>query len=281
VPDPSNPSSVRFGPFALDVSSGELRSDDLGGQVAERLPPQPARLLAHLIARAPDLVSRDEIRELLWPDVEVEFEESLHSCIRKIRLALGDSATTPQYIETVPRRGYRFIGASADAAAPDARPLSEANRSRPRVLVAVLAVVAVIVAAGLGYQVTRGPETAVLRIAVMPSPQGAAGIEGTGGGLAEAIVRLLMDRAPAVEVIGPTTTERFVGRIRMLLVELQVDYVVNMREAPAADGGSTVRLLIEIIRSSDGAHAWVRYLDELPAGGAAAAIVEAATLVRQ
>jgi len=96
----------RFGQFELDLAAGELRRN--GRRV--RLQPQPFKLLALLARRGGNLVGRDEIRSELWPDgTFVDFDQSVNFAIKQIREVLGDSAERPLYIETVPRRGYRFI----------------------------------------------------------------------------------------------------------------------------------------------------------------------------
>ena len=99
--------TIVFGPFQLDTRSLELRKD--GRQV--RLRPQPCRLLALLALRANELVTREELRQTLWPaGVYVRFDLGLNSCLKQIRRALGESAEVPGYIETLTRRGYRFLG---------------------------------------------------------------------------------------------------------------------------------------------------------------------------
>jgi DNA-binding winged helix-turn-helix (wHTH) protein len=98
--------SYRFGQFELDLGAGELRRN----AARVRLQPQPFKLLALLVRRAGGLVGRDEIRTELWADgTFVDFDQSVNFAIKQIREALGDSAERPLYIETVPRRGYRFI----------------------------------------------------------------------------------------------------------------------------------------------------------------------------
>src|SRR5206468_9336720 len=98
--------NLRFAPFDLDVATGELRRD--GRPVM--LQPQPARVLALLATQAGRLVTRDEIRAQIWGgDTFVDFEQGLNYCITQIRAALGDAAKTPRFIETLQRRGYRFI----------------------------------------------------------------------------------------------------------------------------------------------------------------------------
>ena len=98
--------TYRFGQFELDLVAGELRRNAR----RVRLQPQPYKLLALLARRAGSLVGRDEIRTELWPDgTFVDFDQSVNFAIKQIRDVLGDSAERPLYIETVPRRGYRFI----------------------------------------------------------------------------------------------------------------------------------------------------------------------------
>ena len=98
--------AVTFGPYRLELTTGEL----LRSGIAVRLQPQPSRLLVLLVQRAGQLVTRDEIRRLVWgPETFVDFDQSVNFCVRQIRTALRDHADRPCYIETIPRRGYRFI----------------------------------------------------------------------------------------------------------------------------------------------------------------------------
>jgi eukaryotic-like serine/threonine-protein kinase len=102
----THPAVLRFGAFELDARSGELRKHaDL-----VKLSPQPIKLLSLLAQHSGEVVSRDDIRRQLWPDgTFVDFDQGLNFCIRQIREALGDDASSPQYVETLPRRGYRFL----------------------------------------------------------------------------------------------------------------------------------------------------------------------------
>jgi len=100
---------IRFGVYEADLRSGELRKQ--GRKI--RLTGRPFQILALLLERPGELVSREEIRTRLWPaDTFVDFEHGMNSAIRKMRDALGDSAHKPRFIETLPRRGYRFIATS-------------------------------------------------------------------------------------------------------------------------------------------------------------------------
>ena len=99
--------ALRFGAFEMDLRAGELRR---AGNLV-RLQPQPFKVLALLACRAGEVVTREEIQAEVWPaGTFVDFEQSLNFCIRQIRSALGDSALTPRYVETLPRRGYRWVG---------------------------------------------------------------------------------------------------------------------------------------------------------------------------
>ena len=100
------PLRVQLGSFELDMKAGELRKNGL--QV--RLQEQPFQILLMLVERSGQLVTLDEIKKKLWPnDTVVEFDHSIHTAIKKLRQALDDSASSPKYIETVARRGYRLI----------------------------------------------------------------------------------------------------------------------------------------------------------------------------
>src|SRR5437870_9236307 len=107
VPQPSSAGRiVRFGVFELDLLAGELRK----GGARIRLQEQLFQVLAMLLERPGDVVTRDDLREKLWPaDTFVDFDHSLNTAINKIREALGDSAGNPRFVETLARRGYRFI----------------------------------------------------------------------------------------------------------------------------------------------------------------------------
>ena len=98
--------SARFGLFEVDLVSGELRKD--GTRI--RLQEQPFRVLAMLLERPGEMVTREEMRSQLWPgDTFVDFDHGLNTAVNKLREALGDAAANPRFVQTVARRGYRFI----------------------------------------------------------------------------------------------------------------------------------------------------------------------------
>jgi DNA-binding winged helix-turn-helix (wHTH) protein len=97
---------VCFGPFEADLRTGELRRDGARVELQEL----PFRVLAALVSRPGELLTRDDLRALAWPSgVFVDFEHGLNKAVNKIRRALGDSAGAPRYVETLPGRGYRFV----------------------------------------------------------------------------------------------------------------------------------------------------------------------------
>jgi len=111
---------IRFGVFEIDLQSGELRRDGL----KVRLQEQPFQILAMLIERPGEMVTREDLCRKLWPaDTFVDFDHSLNAAVKRLRDALGESAEMPIFIETLARRGYRFIapvnvaGAESDVAA--------------------------------------------------------------------------------------------------------------------------------------------------------------------
>src|SRR5438093_1015237 len=138
---------VRFGIFELDAKSGELSRHGL----KIRLPEQSFRILRMLLDRPGEVVTREELRQRLWAsDTSVDFDAGLNSAIRKLRDALDDSAENPRFIETLPRRGYRFIG-SMESAIPEAVPAAppaakSAARSRRGLMAGGLLLVVTIVA---------------------------------------------------------------------------------------------------------------------------------------
>ncbi|HXV75315.1 MAG TPA: winged helix-turn-helix domain-containing protein [Candidatus Polarisedimenticolaceae bacterium] len=259
--------SYRFGAFAFDADSGELRRLDSAAPPA-RLPPQPARLLALLADKNGEVVTREEIRERIWSGVEVEFDTSLHFCIRQIRAALGDSASGSRYVETLPRRGYRLIPEVETSSPAGATPADRGRRGWWRaggatVLVGAAAAAALLLSGGRSGPANADP----LRIAVMPFRPPAVTPFGEIPPIAEWIVEDLTHTAgPRAAIIGPTTTTGYDGTdaaIARLAADYDLDYVVNGR---FLDDGRGARMLAELIRVSDGAHTWVEAYHELDDG---------------
>lgn len=149
---------VRFGPFELDARSGELRREGVVVPLAR----QPFKLLSALAARPGEVVTRDELRRTIWgEETFVDFERGLNFCVLQARAALGDDARNPLYIETLPKRGYRFV-APVNAARPAPRP----ERSRPRWHVAFVALTVALILLAAWQQ--RALPASSQRLAVLP-----------------------------------------------------------------------------------------------------------------
>ena len=118
----------RFGPFELSEREGELRK----GGVRIKLQEQPFRVLVELVANPGNLVSREDLHKKLWPaDTLVDFDVGLNSAIRTLRQALNDDAENPRYIETLAKRGYRFMAPVDKAAMDPLRALGLLRRGHP------------------------------------------------------------------------------------------------------------------------------------------------------
>jgi DNA-binding winged helix-turn-helix (wHTH) protein/Tol biopolymer transport system component len=153
---------VRFGPFELDIQLGELRKSG----IRLKLQGQPIQILEMLLAKPGELVTREEIQQRLWPaDTFVDFDHGLNTAVKKLRQALGDEVDAPRYIDTLPKRGYRFIGevekepprevTAAAAGVTALQPERSRVGWRPRKWVAAVSVTALLGAGGLIYRSSR------------------------------------------------------------------------------------------------------------------------------
>ena len=125
----SNPRArmVRFATFEVDLSARELRKSG----VKIKVHGQPFEVLAMLVERPGEIVPREELKQKLWPtDTFVDFDHGVNTAINRLREALGDSAENPRFVETVPRRGYRFIAPIEPGAVPFARCSLRTKESR-------------------------------------------------------------------------------------------------------------------------------------------------------
>lgn len=162
------PRRLRFGEFEFDPGAREL--DGPAGAV--RLQPQPARLLELLIEHGGAVVPREQVRRHLWPDeVHVEYDQSMNTCVKRIRSALGDSAEAPRYIETLPRLGYRFmvpVTEVSGAGSPlEARGGAGGPWTRPAIVAIVL--VAAVIATVASLAVWRSLAVSPCREAAPPA----------------------------------------------------------------------------------------------------------------
>jgi DNA-binding winged helix-turn-helix (wHTH) protein len=126
---PKGTAILRFGPFELDAVAGELRKSGL----KLRIPDQPLRVLTALAERCGEIVMREELAGILWPDgTQVDFENGLNAAVKKLRSALGDSGESPRYIEKVPRRGYRLLVPVVPLPPPAPESVAGRKQSPPR-----------------------------------------------------------------------------------------------------------------------------------------------------
>src|ERR1700757_3852790 len=128
-PPSANGLRYRFGVYEADVRAGELLRD--GSKI--KLQEQPFQVLVALLERPGDVVTREDLRQRLWPsDTFVDFDHSLNTAINKLREALRDSASSPRYVETLARRGYRFLGTvERPDATPDSAPAAPVDNKPP------------------------------------------------------------------------------------------------------------------------------------------------------
>ena len=144
--------SVHFGIFEVDLRAGELRRN--GSKV--KLQEQPFQILTMLLARPGDVVTREELQKKLWPaDVFVDFDHSLNAAIRRLRDALGDSAENPRFVETVARRGYRFLAPVNGATATLISPPVPLPATSPKHLGLSLTIAVLLVGVLLGWIIAR------------------------------------------------------------------------------------------------------------------------------
>src|ERR1019366_4200810 len=151
----TRPRLIHFEDFELDTRAGELRK----AGVKLKLTGQPLLVLAALLERPGDVVTRDELQKRLWPDTFADVDHNLNTAINKIREALGDSAESPHYVETVPRRGYRFIG---ELKVPEPPPVAikpdrilPAHRKWLRIGAGIFAILVLSIGAVLGFRSFR------------------------------------------------------------------------------------------------------------------------------
>jgi DNA-binding winged helix-turn-helix (wHTH) protein/TolB-like protein len=261
---------MRFGLFEFDPATGELSRE--GTPV--RLQPQPARVLGLLVERPGEIVSREDLRRHVWGnETFVDFERGLNFCIAQIRSALGDSADSPRYVETVPKRGYRFIAPAGPIAAagegaairPTPDPTSLAPTRMPlRTLVALLISVAAALGAFIMVRQRVLVPAASVPIAVVPfdNQTGSREFDALAEGLADATVaELAQSDRPRLAVVGNAQilrTARSFRDVKRIGAELDVDYVVL---GQLQRDGERMRVIAHLIRVSDERHLWANRFD--------------------
>jgi TolB-like protein/DNA-binding winged helix-turn-helix (wHTH) protein len=267
---------VRAGLFEVDLGSGEVHKS--GRKVP--LQEQPFRVLAMLLERPGGVITREELQSRLWPaDTFVGFDESINTAIRKLRVAFGDSADNPRFIETIPRRGYRFVAPvheaiaeppqlSENVAVGDAN--AEVPRGRPGSVhwsaVALSAAALLVVLAGVAY-LTRSHRFANsaaqkrVMLAILPfqNLSNDPRQEYFSDGLTEETITDLGQLSPEqLGVIARTSAMAYKHTnktISQIGHELGVDYIL---EGSVRREGGEARVSAQLIRVSDQTHLWAQ-----------------------
>src|SRR5580700_1540764 len=276
-----------FDEFEVDLRSGELW--ERGNRL--RLQDQPFQVLRVLLERRGEIVTRDELKQTLWPaDTFVDFDDGLNTAVRKIRDALGDSAEKPRYIETIPRRGYRFVGRLADVApailpspvegskgsvepektnvaassyAAAANQKTFFSRHRRVLLAAVTALAAISVALALYRGSAKGAKQPPIRsLAVLPlkNLSGDPTQEYLADGLTEGLIGRLSG-IHNLRVISRTSVMRLKDThlsVPEIGKTLQVDAIV---EGSVIRDGSRIRVHAQLIRAATDEHFWSEAYD--------------------
>ena len=278
TPAPQPAGRLRFDGFEIDLRSGELWKK--GTRV--RLQEQPFQVLRVLLERSGEIVTREELKQTLWPsDTFVDFDDGLNTAVKKIRDVLGDSSEKPRYIETVPRRGYCFVGpvepqsasapkepvavpvaqVVAKSAPADATGWKRTARRATSVAVGILALVVLLVATDWkGFRAILTGHTAAPRIeslAVLPlenlssDPAQEYFVEGMTD-------ELIIDLASiaGLRVISRTSTAHYKGTRKTLpeiAQELHVDAVV---EGSVSRSANKVRVRAQLVRATPEEHLW-------------------------
>jgi len=275
---------LRFGSFEVNVRVGELRKQGL----KVKLQDQPFQILVMLLERPGELVTRQEIHQKLWPaDTFVDFDHGLNNAINRLREALGDSAESPRFIETLPKKGYRFIGqvtgdeppAEAEYQpaedTPAAKPvpipgnIAEESKARPRFLVTTLVCcfALVLAAIALGWRRLRTgppPGSGYVMLAVLPfqNLSGDPSQDYFSDGLTEEMIAQLGALSPdQLGVIARTTTMAYkhsAKSVQQIGSELGVGYVL---ESSVRRDGDQVRISVQLIRAHDQLHVWTHSYD--------------------
>lgn len=264
--------ALRFDRFTFHPASGELFGE-VGDPV--RLEPQPAKVLALLAGRAGQLVTREELQREVWPDgTFVDFERGLNYCIAKIRAALGDSATEPRFVETLPRRGYRFL-AAADVAGKDEKNgqdledvrdgKDEKDHGRPAArgtAIPKTVVFALVMALTTAFGVIawlareRTPESPTVAVARFDNETGRGDLDREAQVLTDSIVEGLTRPPGRWSVIGNAAILRTPRTFRDLAAiesALGADLIV-LGQVQESDG--RLRVLVHLIRANDQKHLW-------------------------
>ena len=260
---------VRTGLFEIDLSSAEVHKN--GRKVP--LQEQPFLVLAMLLERPGNLVTREELQARLWPaDTYVGFDEGLNTTIRKLRVAFGDSADNPRFIETIPRRGYRFIAPVEPGQMPLPSPPATTAAAKPRVVsrrmrwIGFAAVVFVVLALTVFLRTAgnRKPRLGKIMLVVLPLENfsGDSQQDYLADGITEEIITQLGSLDPQhLGVIARTSAMHFKHTQEssaQICREVGADYLL---EGSIRRSGDRIRVTAQLIQASDQTHLWADSYD--------------------
>jgi DNA-binding winged helix-turn-helix (wHTH) protein/TolB-like protein len=263
----------RFGIFEFDSDSGELRKSGRGVS----LEPQPAKALGLLLARAGHVVSREEMRDAVWgQDTHVDFDRGLAYCISQVRTALGDSGENPRFVQTVPKRGFKFI-APISTEAPGSSGSAGSKSSNGWLPAVLSAGLIIVLAIGWAYSRGRAGEPVVIAVSVFDNETGMPEHDRLVAGLSDIVVTRLTQLAPdRMVVIGNAEILRKPRNLRNLKAiadDLPADFVL-LGQLQRDERG--LRFITHFIRLRDEAHLKANRLVMRDGGvaGLEAAVVE-------
>jgi TolB-like protein/DNA-binding winged helix-turn-helix (wHTH) protein/tetratricopeptide (TPR) repeat protein len=248
--------TVRFGPFQLDLRAAELQHHGC----RTRLPEQPFQVLTALLEHPGEVVTREELRQRLWhSDTYVDFEQGLNTAVKRLREALGDSAEKPQYIETVPRHGYRLM-VPVERAEPVAFAVAEAPVRRRKLWLTVSALLLLAAVTGVVWRqrlLERLRPVKIESLAVLPleNLSGSPEEEYFADGMTEALITEL-GKVHALRVISRQSVMQYKGTnkaVPQIAHELHVDAVV---EGSVLRAGGKVRITTQLIQANPEHHLW-------------------------
>ena len=263
-----NAQVVRFATFEVDLRAGELRK----GGLKLKLGGQPFQVLAILLERPGEVVTREELQKRLWPDTFVDVDHNLNTAINKIREALGDSAENSRFVETLARRGYRFIGAVNGAEQARVAEAKPTRRSRSLILPAAVGLVGIVgITAVLFALNVHGWRDRLFVHAARPRIQALAVIpfanlsgdpeqEYFADGMTEEIITKLGE-VNAPRVISRQSMMQYKGSkkpLQEIARELNVDAVL---EGAVERSGSRVRVRIHLDQVSPESQLWAKQYD--------------------
>jgi TolB-like protein/DNA-binding winged helix-turn-helix (wHTH) protein/Flp pilus assembly protein TadD len=262
----SPPTDVfHFGVFQLDLKAGELHK----AGVRVKLQDQPFRVLALLVSRAGQVVTREELRQRIWPsNVYVDFDQGLNNAIKKVREALGDSADSPRFLETVARHGYRFVATVSTAPARLAEPRPQFGLRTVRKSILISSAVAVLAAVSFWAwhesAMRAGPTSEKVMLAVLPfdnlsrDPDQEFFSDGLTEEMIAQLGKLNPERLTVITRGSVAKYKRTSLSVAQIGTDLHADYVV---QGSVRRGPDRVRITVHLVRVPEQTDRWAESYD--------------------